>query len=824
MTQALSNLPIGAILEDITASLKLNSQLIIQAPPGAGKSTFLPLQLLLDPQWQGKIIMLEPRRLAAKSIANFIAKQLGEAAGHRVGYRIRGESKTSASTRLEIVTEGILTRMIQSDPELSGVELLLFDEFHERSIHADLGLALALEVQQVFNEQLKIVVMSATLDQAGLHSIMPDAAIHTSEGRGYPIEQRYAPLKPNQNLIAHICQQTNKAINEEGGSILVFLPSVGLINACLESLTNDLSQTNRLKVLPLHGGLDFAAQQQAIQPCNEGERKVVLTTNIAETSLTIEGVRIVIDSGLENRASFDLSSGITRLEQKWISQASAIQRAGRAGRTEPGICIRLFSESQFNQNPSHTMPEILRSDLAPLMLEAVQWGSGDLTELQFVDQPSTVSVSAAAALLQRLTLLTSDLTLTQQGKQALQLGLEPRLGAMLSRAPEPLFHTALVTTAVWEEPMRNNDDTAFQVALFADKKHPKQGALKRRIENLAARCQRKFSAASIQTGQVGVCLSFAFPDRIGQRRSFSGHQYQLSSGHGAFVDENSRLSSDEYLAVANLQKGRQSASRVLAAAPISLMDLETYHHLEQEDVVQWSDEKQAMLAEHQVRLGQLVIKRKPISPSEISSQVLAKGLLNYIAKKGLQILPWNKDSQALRSRVNCARAWLPEKEWPNWSDQGLLNNIEEWLLPHLDNVRSVKALQRLNMLDILNAELGWPLNQEINTLLPKALKVPSGSTKAIHYSEGQNPKLSIKLQEMFGEPQSPTVAQGRVKVTLELLSPAQRPLQVTQDLEGFWNGAYKEVQKEMKGRYPKHPWPDDPASHQATSKTKRHLK
>ncbi|OBT17465.1 ATP-dependent helicase HrpB [Vibrio sp. UCD-FRSSP16_10] len=805
-------------------SLGQNSQLIIQAPPGAGKSTYLPLQLLLSSQWSGKIIMLEPRRLAAKSIATFIAKQLGEPVGQRVGYRIRGESKTTSSTRLEIVTEGVLTRMIQSDPELSNVDMILFDEFHERSLHADLGLALALEVQQVFNEQLKIVVMSATLDQFGLQSILPDAIVHTSEGRGYPIEQHYAPAKPNQNLIALICQQTMKAINEQQGSILVFLPSVGLINACFDTLEAQLASNNGISVLPLHGGLDFSAQQQAIHPCANGHRKVVLTTNIAETSLTIEGVRIVIDSGLENRASFDLVSGVTRLEQKWISQSSAVQRAGRAGRTEAGLCVRIYSESQFKQNPQHTQPEILRSDLCSLMLEAVLWGSGDLKTMQFVDQPPKSAVNAACDLLQKLTLLSSDLALTHQGKRTLQLGLEPRLGSMLLCAPAALFTTALASAVVLEELMRNSDDISFQVGLFVDKRHPKQGLLQTRANQLAKRLNQSFSLSAVNTSKIGLCLSFAYPDRIAQRRSISGTQYQLTSGHGAMVDDVSRLSTDEYVVAAKLQKGRQSSSRILAGAAVSLADLELHHQFEKKDILQWSEEKQSLLAEHQTCLGKLVIQRKPISSADLSADLLAKGMLDFVIKKGLQVLPWSKECIALRHRVNCAAQWLPEMNWPDWTETGLLNSVDQWLLPYLEGIRSVKGLKSLKMMDILNSSLGWPLNQKIDTLLPKAIKVPSGSMKVLHYADDQPPKLSVKLQEMFGEPQSPTVAEGRVKVTLELLSPAQRPLQVTQDLAGFWNDAYKEVQKEMKGRYPKHPWPDDPASHQATSKTKRHLK
>lgn len=822
LTQAQSNLPINAILNDVLASLKTHNQLIIQAPPGAGKSTYLPLKLLEHSPVNSKIIMLEPRRLAAKSIATYVAKQLGEPVGQSVGYRIRGENKTKASTRLEVVTEGILTRMIQADPELSGVGMIIFDEFHERSIHADFGLALSLEVQQAFNEDLKLVVMSATLEQSGLQKVMPEAITHTSEGRGFAIEQRYAPVRANQSLIQLVCQQVEKAVHHEHGSILVFLPSIGLINACLDILKNRVAETN-LEYLPLHGSLDFSAQQHAIAASEGGKRKVVLATNIAETSLTIEGVRIVIDSGLENRTSFDLASGVTRLDQKWVSQSSAVQRAGRAGRIEEGICVRLYSESQFKQSPSHIPPELLRSDLAPMVLESILWGTSNPRDLMLVDPPTQVAVDAARTLLQKLSLLTSDLTLTQRGERALHLGLEPRLSAMLLRADTALLPTALASAVVLEEPMRNSDELSLQVALLQDRRHPKQTLLIKRAQTLAKRLGASFNMNEIQPSDVGLCLSFAFPDRVGLKRQGQQNTYKLASGHGVFVDEDSRLSNADWIVAANLQKGRQSHSRVFGGAAISMAKLEAFHRIEQRKVVEWNEEKQAMQAEHQTRFGEIVLTRRNTKVCDLPADVLVQGVLAHIRRRGLDVLPWSKEARNLLERVNCARDWLPEHEWPNWSERALLESLDVWLTPYLEGVTSVKELQRLNMLEMMNSLLGWPLNQNIDKWLPKAYKVPSGSNKSIDYHYGYPPKISVKLQEMFGEPHSPTIAQGRVKITLELLSPAQRPLQITQDLAGFWNGAYKEVQKEMKGRYPKHPWPDEPATHQATSKTKRQL-
>ncbi|GAM72801.1 ATP-dependent helicase hrpB [Vibrio ishigakensis] len=767
--------------------------------------------------------MLEPRRLAAKSIATFLASQLNEKTGQRVGYRIRGEAKISKETKLEIVTEGILTRLIQSDPELCGISMIIFDEFHERSLHADLGLALALEVQQVFNEELKLMVMSATLDQLGLDTLLPDALVLESEGRTFPIEQRYAALPANASLISHICKQTLKLVNQESGSALVFLPSVGLINACLEQLTSHPELPQDMSVLPLHGSLDFKAQQAAIRPAMEGGRKLVLTTNIAETSLTIDGVRMVIDSGLENQSSFDIASGVTKLEQKRISQSSAIQRAGRAGRTQAGICLRLYSESQFNQSAFHTPPEILRSDLSSLLLEASGWGARQLGELQWLDKPSYAAEKCARELLQRLSLLASDHSLTQEGERALHLGLEPRLAAILLRAPQVLSSTAIACAVVSEEPMRNSDDLQSQVLLFTQGKHQYQKRLQTRAKSLAERIGTEYRAQQVELSKLGLCLSFGYPDRVAIKRGKESNTYRLASGVGAFVDELSTLNRESMLVVVNVQRGNQADSRVLLAAPFDQEMLEQHHEIEKHTSVVWDQDKQGMRGEKQTRFGALVLSRDMIPNSEIDDELIKRGVLDYITQQGLDTLPWSDASLSLQTRVMCASEWLPEMGWPDWSSQVLVENLDTWLEPYLNSIRSLKELKKLNMLEILNAHLGWPLNQDIDKLLPVKLTVPSGANKRLEYQVGQSPKLSVKMQEMFGQPSSPTVADGRVKVTLELLSPAQRPLQVTQDLAGFWSGAYIEVQKEMKGRYPKHPWPDDPATHVATSKTKRQL-
>ncbi|WP_261815912.1 ATP-dependent helicase HrpB [Vibrio gallicus] len=823
MIQAQSSLPITEIIAPLIDALSSHNQFVIQAPPGAGKSTYLPLMLVKSGQVEGRIIMLEPRRLAAKSIATYLASQLGEPVGKSIGYRIRGESKSSQTTRLEIVTEGILTRMIQADPELTGVGMVVFDEYHERSLHADLGLALALEVQQVFNERLKIVVMSATLQHLGLDKLIPDAMTLESQGRSYAIEQRYAPAPANEHLVTHICRQTLRLLNKESGSALVFVPSVGLINACIERLSQDINLPQQVEVLALHGSLDFKAQQQAIQPAKEGYRKLVIATNIAETSLTIEGVRIVVDTGLENQSNFDLVSGVTKLEQKQISQSSAIQRAGRAGRTESGICVRLYSESLFNQSAFHTPPEIQRSDLSSLVLEVCGWGARRLDELQWLDIPSAAAEDAARQLLTQLTLLSSDHTLTQAGTRALQLGLEPRLAAILLRAPQSLLATAMACVAVVEEPLRNNEDLAGQVLQLVQGHHAYQRRLLTRIHSLSQKMAYRFDCKQVDLEQLGNCLSFGFPDRVAIKRNGGDNTYLLASGVGAFIDELSPLVKHDLLVVARVQKSRQADGRILLAAPILRDGLEQYHPLEQRESLIWDSNKQGMRGEKQLRLGALVIEKKVIPVADLDSQAITNGVLDFITEQGLQTLPWSDSASNLRTRVLCAKEWLPEMDWPDWSDESLIADLKQWLAPYIQSSRSLKDLQKLDLFKVLEAYLGWSVTQQLDQLLPTRLPVPTGGQKKLDYQLGMPPKLSIKLQEMFGQPSSPTVAQGRVKVTLELLSPAQRPLQVTQDLAGFWIGAYKEVQKEMKGRYPKHPWPDDPASHVATSKTKRQL-
>ncbi|RTZ15003.1 ATP-dependent helicase HrpB [Vibrio aquaticus] len=815
----MSQLPIQGVMPELLSGVRDNSQLILKAAPGAGKSTYFPLQLLLEEVVSGKIIMLEPRRLAARNIARYLASQLGESVGERVGYRVRGENKTSPQTQLEVVTEGVLTRMIQSDPELSGVDLIIFDEFHERSIHADTALAFCLEIQEALRDDLKLVVMSATLDHNALGKLLPEAQFVESQGRSHPVEYRYAPMKANDRLEDVMAKQIVSLINSESGSLLAFLPGVAAIKRVEERLQTLPSD---VQICPLYGQLEFAQQQAAIQPASDGKRKIVLATNIAETSLTIEGIRLVVDSGLERVAKFDLKSGVTKLEQTRIAQSSAEQRAGRAGRIESGICVRLYSESQLAQQPYVPQPEIVHTDLSNLVLELAQWGAQDPNELSWLDVPPSAAISQAKSLLQQLGLIDDKGQLTESGKKAGELGLDPRSSAMLAGAQHHT-KTAVAIVALLEDPERNTLDFLHSVHRFKSGKHSKQRIVMQRAKALAARLGIRFDLGDIEESQVATLLAIAFPDRIGQSRLNQLGRFVLANGHGADVQETERLASSDYIVVLDLMRSHSDSSRIFSAVELDIYSLQQTNSalFESIESVDWDEKRGKLVAEKQLKLGRLIIER--VALPEPSSEKMTQALLNFIQRKGLSVLNWSEASKALLERLRCGQEWLPDQSWPDLSEAGLVAHLDKWLEPYLNGVNSVKALAKVDLHAALLAYLGWPLNQEIDQWLPTHYQVPTGSKKAIRYQQGQDPVLSVRMQEVFGEQSSPQIAQGRKTLVLELLSPAQRPLQVTRDLASFWSGSYKEVQKEMKGRYPKHVWPDDPANHVATTKTKRQL-
>ncbi|EKY4208321.1 ATP-dependent helicase HrpB [Vibrio parahaemolyticus] len=819
----MSQLPIEAVMPQLLTAVKHQHQVILKAAPGAGKSTYFPLQLIQNQVVTGKVIMLEPRRLAARNIARYLAEQLGEQVGQRVGYRVRGETKVSASTQLEIVTEGVMTRMIQNDPELDGVDLLIFDEFHERSIHADTALALSLEVQEALRDDLKLVVMSATLDQEALQSLLPEACYIESEGRSFAVETRYAPLTANDHLPTVIAKNIESLMNKESGSLLAFLPGVAAIKQVQERLSH---LPDDVEVCPLYGQLSFTEQQKAISPAEKGKRKVVLATNIAETSLTIEGIRLVVDSGLERVARFDLKNGLTRLEQTRIAQSSAIQRAGRAGRIEEGICVRLYSESQLKQQPQVPQPEILHSDLASLVMELAFWGTTDIHELKWLDIPSAAALQQAKQLLFSLELITEQGQLTAEGKQAHDLGVEPRAAAMLIKSQfhsDKMVNVALAAVALIEEPERNITNIAHSLHRWLSGSHPKKSLLLKRAQSLAHKLDTTFSLREVDEDALPLVLSLAFPDRIAQQRANQFGRFALANGHGAECRPDDMLGGCEYLVAIDLMRSHSNSSQIHLACELDVNILQTTFDslFSTEEVVDWDEKKGRLVAEKQRKLGQLVIER--VSLPNPGKEKMTQALLTYVRRQGLSSLNWTPAAESLLERIRCAVDWLPEQAWPMFDEVSLLDSLDEWLEPYMTSVASVKDLSKINLVEALNARLGWPLNQHLDEWLPEHYQLPTGTKKRIRYQHGHEPVLSVRMQEVFGESTSPTVAIGRKRLVLELLSPAQRPLQVTSDLAAFWNGSYKDVQKEMKGRYPKHRWPDDPANHVATTKTKRQL-
>ncbi|EGR2222752.1 ATP-dependent helicase HrpB [Vibrio parahaemolyticus] len=819
----MSQLPIEAVMPQLLTAVKHQHQVILKAAPGAGKSTYFPLQLIQNQLVTGKVIMLEPRRLAARNIARYLADQLGEQVGQRVGYRVRGETKVSASTQLEIVTEGVMTRMIQNDPELDGVDLLIFDEFHERSIHADTALALSLEVQEALRDDLKLVVMSATLDQEALQSLLPEACYIESEGRSFAVETRYAPLTANDHLSTVMAKNIESLMNKESGSLLAFLPGVAAIKQVQERLS---LLPDDVEVCPLYGQLSFAEQQKAISPAEKGKRKVVLATNIAETSLTIEGIRLVVDSGLERVARFDLKNGLTRLEQTRIAQSSAIQRAGRAGRIEEGICVRLYSESQLKQQPQVPQPEILHSDLASLVMELAFWGTTDIHELKWLDIPSAAALQQAKQLLFSLGLITEQGQLTAEGKQAHDLGVEPRAAAMLIKSQshsDKMVNVALAAVALIEEPERNTTNIAHSLHRWLSGSHPKKSLLLKRAQSLAHKLDTTFSLREVDEDVLPLVLSLAFPDRIAQQRTNQFGRFALANGHGAECRPDDMLGGCEYLVAIDLMRSHSNSSQIHLACELDVNILQTTFDslFSTKEVVDWDEKKGRLVAEKQRKLGQLVIER--VSLPNPGKEKMTQALLTYVRRQGLSSLNWTPAAESLLERIRCAVDWLPEQAWPMFDEVSLLDSLDEWLEPYMTSVASVKDLSKINLVEALIARLGWPLNQHLDEWLPEHYQLPTGTKKRIRYQHGHEPVLSVRMQEVFGESTSPTVALGRKRLVLELLSPAQRPLQVTSDLAAFWNGSYKDVQKEMKGRYPKHVWPDDPANHVATTKTKRQL-
>ncbi|MBH3005206.1 ATP-dependent helicase HrpB [Serratia nevei] len=811
----MSSLPVSAVLDELLAALQSAPQVLLHAPTGAGKSTWLPLQILAKAGLPGRIIMLEPRRLAAKNVAYRLAQQLGEEPGQTVGYRMRAESKSGPQTRLEVVTEGILTRMLQQDAELQGVSLVILDEFHERSLQADLALALLLDVQQGLRDDLKLLIMSATLDNARLSQLLPEAPVVVSEGRSFPVERLYQPLASHQRLEDGVAAAVKRLLAEQPGSLLLFLPGVAEINRVLERLTGEVASDTDL--CPLYGALPLAQQQKAIQPAASGRRKVVLATNIAETSLTIEGIRLVVDSGLERVARYDVRNGLTRLATQRISQASMVQRAGRAGRLEPGICWHLFAKEQAERAAEHAEPDILQSDLTGFWLELLQWGCHDPAQLTWLDAPPAAALAAARALLHRLGATDDGGKLTAPGRQMAALGCEPRLAAMLvagAALSADGLATAALLAALLEEPPRGGQ---MDIGYWLSRPQPNW---RQRAAQLAKRLPQR--AGQIDVDLAPRLLAQAFTDRIAQRRGQDG-RYLLANGLGAAMNQDEALSRAPWLIVPSLLQGHNSPdARILLALPVDIDALAAQLPaiVTQRTAVEWDDEKGTLRAWKHQQIGRLTLRAQPLAKP--ADEELQQALLDWVRAQGLAVLNWEGAAEQLRVRLQCAQAWLPEAEWPAMDEEPLLAALEQWLLPSLNGVRDLRGLKQVNIAEALSRLLDWQQKQRLDNALPTHYTVPTGSRLPIRYEAGKPPALAVRLQEVFGEQRSPMLVEGRIPMVLELLSPAHRPLQITGDLAAFWQGAYREVQKEMKGRYPKHVWPDDPATAVPTRRTKKY--
>nr|WP_233609647.1 ATP-dependent helicase HrpB [Citrobacter sp. FDAARGOS_156] len=807
-----TSLPVAAIVPELLTALDASPQVLLTAPTGAGKSTWLPLQLLAHQGISGRIILLEPRRLAARNVAQRLAESLNEKPGETVGYRMRAQSCVGPQTRLEVVTEGVLTRMIQRDPELQGVGLVILDEFHERSLQADLALALLLDVQQGLRDDLKLLIMSATLDNGRLQQLLPEAPTLVSEGRAFPVERRYQPLATHLRFDEAVAIATAELLRNESGSLLLFLPGVGEIQRVQEQLAGRVGSD--ILLCPLYGALTLAEQRQAILPAPQGKRKVVLATNIAETSLTIEGIRLVVDCAQERVARYDARTGLTRLITQRISQASMTQRAGRAGRLEPGICLHLLAKEQAERAAAQGEPEILQSDLSGLLMELLQWGCTDPAQLNWLDTPPAINLQAAKRLLQMLGALEGN-RLSATGQKMAALGNDPRLAAMLvSTNNDNEAATAAKLAAILEEPPRGGS-TDLAVAFSRN-----QPAWQLRSQQLLKRLNVR--GGQPDSERLALLLAQAFADRIARRRGLDG-RYQLANGMGAMLDSDDALGRHEWLIAPLLLQGSASPdARILLALPLDIEALmQTCPELlQQSDTIEWDEAQGTLKALRLTRIGQLTLKVQPLAkPSE---DELHQAMLNGIRDKGLSVLNWTPEAEQFRLRLHCAANWLPEYDWPAVDEDSLLAALESWLLPHMSGVHSLRALKALNVAQALRGLLDWSMLQRLDSELPAHYTVPTGSRIAIRYHEDNPPVLAVRMQEMFGEANTPTIAGGRVPLVLELLSPAQRPLQVTSDLSAFWKGSYREVQKEMKGRYPKHVWPDDPANTAPTRRTKKY--
>ena len=846
-----SQLPVLPILDALPAlheALARHRAAVLEAPPGAGKSTVVPLALL-DAGWLDgqRILMLEPRRVAARAVAEHMARTLGETAGATVGYRTRMDTRVGPHTRIEVVTEGILTRMLQSDPALEGTGCVIFDEFHERNLQADLGLALTLDARTQLREDLRLLIMSATLDGAAVARLLEGAPVVRSPGRMFEVRTVYAPPptgRTEERLERRMAAAIGRALTEHDGDVLAFLPGAGEIRRTAELLAATTGG-DAVRVRPLYGELAAAAQDAALKPESDGRRKVVLATNLAETSLTIEGVRIVVDGGYERRPHFDPASGMSGLELRRISKASADQRRGRAGRTAPGVCYRSWSESTHALLAPQTPPEIVEADLASLALELACWGAVDALSLRWLDPPPEAPLAQARELLHGLEAIDAAGRATPLGRRMAAFGLQPRLAHMVVRAGalgQTQLAVELAALLSERDPMRaapgaRDPDIRHRIDVLHGAPPPAGMDLDRsavqRIRQSVERLQRQLARAGNAAGKmretetlhdldahdaVALLLAYAYPDRIGRAREAGGGRYLLSGGRGAAFAGPTALARSEYIVVAALDLGDREA-RIELTAPVELRVLEKHFAaaIEESDTIAWDARASAVVARRQTRLGALLLRDDPL-PNP-NPDALTAALLEGIRGLGLAALPWRPEFAQWRARVAFARAQEPDGAWPDVSDRALLESLQSWLAPWLVGVTRREQLAKIDLRGALHALLDRRAQRRLDDFAPTHLVVPSGSRIPIDYGDA-TPTLSVRLQEVFGLVESPRIAGGRVPITMELLSPARRPVQVTRDLTSFWARGYAEVRKELKGRYPKHHWPEDPHQAEATRRVR----
>ena len=813
---AAPSLPIDEALPALRAALAQGAGAVLVAPPGAGKTTKVPLALL-EEGWLAdrRIVLLEPRRLAARAAASRMAATLGERVGETVGLRVRLETRVSARTRIEVVTEGVFTRMILDDPALDGIGAVLFDEFHERSLDADFGLALAIEAQAGLREDLRLLVMSATLDGARVAALLANAPVIRSEGRAFPVETRYRDRDPARRIEEEAADTILRALREESGSLLCFLPGAAEIRRVAARLEEKLRDP-AIDIAPLYGALDRTEQDRAIRPAAPGRRKVVLATSIAETSLTIEGVRVVVDSGLSRVPVYEPGLGLTRLVTVRASRASADQRRGRAGRTEPGICYRMWAEAATGALPPFSKPEILSADLAPLVLDCAEWGVAEPASLPFLDRPPGPALAEARALLRDLGALDAGGRITAEGRRLRALPLPPRLARMaLAGAGLGAGRDAADLAALLAEPGLGGDDVDLAHRLDRFRRDDSRRAAETR--RLAAGWARIAGSGEPQDVSLGRLLAHAYPDRIARARGAPG-EYLMANGRGARMEPHLALAREPWLAIAEIA-GAAASSRILAAAALDPASLEAVagEGIEAREEIVVDRAARALRARSLRRLGALVLAERPqpVPASGEAAAILAKA----VASLGLDALPWSDALRQWRDRVMFLRASEGET-WPDLSDEALGRSAEEWLAPHLAGIASLDAIPPGLLSEALHALLPWPLPQRLDEEAPTHLVLPTGSRIPIDYAAEGGPALSCRPQELFGLSRHPAIAGGRVPLVLHLLSPAGRPIQVTRDLPGFWAGSWAAVRSELRGRYPKHPWPEDPAQAEPTRRAK----